>query len=181
VGDNVAVITTDVSAQAATPPKRFRLWNAVWIAIALMTAIPIAWNTYERVLEVNRQSRVRLITEHRLWELHPEYQGTPEVWTRFASRLLTDRQLLTRISAKYGPLSEEIERDYRRDVTIAQSEVVLTALALWALPLALVYGLARALYRRPRRSEPPVKVQPASVSDPRYLPRNESSEENRGH
>ena len=113
-----------------------------------MTAIPIAWNTYERVLEVNRQSRVRLITEHRLWELHPEYRGTPEVWTRFAARLLTDHQLMTRINAT-RPFSEEIERDYRRDVTIAQSEVVLTAAAVGAAARHRLRDCARVIPAAP--------------------------------
>src|SRR5204862_8075233 len=131
--------TSIVWQRAEWPRNRVRLWNALWIALAVISAIPFVLRAYDRLVDVNQQSRVRLIVEHRLWELHPEYRGKPEAWTRFASRLLTDRQLMLRIATKYGALAREIELDYRRDLTIAQSVVVLTVLAAWALPLALLY------------------------------------------
>ena len=162
------------------PGGRARFWKALWIALAMIIAIPIGSEAYDRILQVNQQSRARLITEHRLWELSPEFRGKPEAWTRFASRLLDDRQLMTRVVAKYGPMADQIELDYRRDLTIAQTEVVLMALGVWALPLAILYALAWAVRPR-RRSAPQVKIQPASAADPRYMPGHKSTDKNGGH
>jgi hypothetical protein len=117
---------------------------------------------------VNRAARARLIEQHRLGELHPEYRGRPETWIRMASHLLNDRQLLSRVAQKYGPQAAEIEVEYRHDLTFARAEVVTVALAAWAAPLALFYGVA--LLARQRRKAPPPKIEPASVSDPRYRP-----------
>lgn len=144
-------------------------WKVASIALAIAYAIPLAWHAYGRLTEVDQQARARLIEAHRLWELQPGYRGKPEMWTRIASRLLNDKQLMSRIATKYGPLAEQIELDYRRDLAIARGEVVFKAVALWALPLALVYGAARLAARRKRRLPPP-KTQPASALDPRYRP-----------
>jgi hypothetical protein len=139
------------------------------IVLAFVTAIPTVVVSYGRVTQVHEQARTRLITLHRLWELHPEYNGRPETWTRFAARLLTDNQLLRRVNMKYGALAEEIERDYRRDLAIANAEVVFAAVAVWALPLLALYAGLRVMLRgRPSRTATRAA---ASVTDPRYLPR----------
>ena len=77
-------------------------------------------------------------------------------------------------------MADQIELDYRRDLTIAQMEVVLTALGVWALPLALLYAAAWAVRRR-RRSAPQVKIQPASAADPRYMRDHKSTYNNGGN
>ena len=69
---------------------------------------------------------------------------------------------------KYGAQSEEIEREYRRDLTIGRAEVIVIALALWAGPVAAIYGLVWLARRR--RPTPPPRIEPASASDPRYRP-----------
>lgn len=154
-------------------PDRFsqlrgRFWFLLWLAFAIAYALPVGWRAYDRLVEVTRKAREQLILEYRLWELHPEYHGTPQTWTRFASRLLSDRQLMQRVRAKYGESAEQIELDYRRDLTIAQAEVVVVAAGLWGLPVAALYGLGLAVGYLKRRRPKPVKPQPPSFSDPRY-------------
>jgi hypothetical protein len=144
------------------------LWRGAWLVLAIACIVPVASSAYEQFNRVSEQARARLIEQHRLWELQPDFRGKPEVWTRAASRLLNDRQLLMRVAAKYGGQSEEIELEYRRDLSIARAEVVLVALALWAAPLAALYGIV--LLVRLRKRAPPPKTEPASVSDPRYRP-----------
>lgn len=158
-------------ARGATPERRFTVWKIVAIGLALAYAVPIAWNANERILRVNQQARERLIQQHRLWEVHPEYRGKPEVWTRAAARLLSDRQLLSRLAIKYGSQAEAIELEYRRDVAIARAEVLVIALTAWGVPVALI--CAAVWLARRRRPAPPPRVQPASASDPRYLPPEE--------
>ena len=142
------------------------------LVLAVAWAVPVALQAYERLREVTQDARTRLIVSHQLWEMHPEYPGTPENWTRFASRLLTDRQLLRRVRAKYGDQAAQIELDYRSDLTIAQAEIVTVALAAWAFPLAILVGVGwlYAKRRPPRRAPPSPKPRPASYDDPRYLP-----------
>ena len=82
-----------------------------------------------------------------------------------------------RISAKYGALAQQIELDYRRDLTIAESEVIVIALAVWLTPLVLLYALGYLLSRR-APAPVPVRQRAASVDDPRYLPAQ--SPENNG-
>ena len=147
-----------------------RFWNPVLLVLAIAWAVPVAYQTYDRVVQVRQEARAQLITLHRLWELHPEFRGKPETWTRFASRLLTDRQLLLRVASKYGGLAEQIELEYRRDLTIAEAEVVMVAIAIWAAPLGVLYGLGHMLRRRPRPVAPVKTKAPASASDPRYMP-----------
>ena len=149
--------------------RRARLWLLAWIVAASAYAVPIAWNAYEQLVRVNEKARARLIEHHRLWEMDANFRGKPQIWTRFASRLLSDRQLFTRIAMKYGSQAEEIEREYRRDLTLARAEVVVVAVALWAGPLAAVYGLIWLVQRRRPRAPPP-KTEPANASDPRYRP-----------
>ena len=143
-------------------------WRLAFLAIAIACAVPIVSGAYDRFNRVSQQARLRLIQEHRLWEVQQEFKGRPEIWARIASRILNDRQLLARVAVKYGAQSEQIELEYRRDLAIARAEVVLGALALWAAPLGVLYALALAYSRRKR--PPPPKVQPASTLDPRYLP-----------
>jgi hypothetical protein len=157
------VIHSDLFSQS-----RGRWWFFLWLALAFAYALPVGWRAYDQLVEVTRKARERLIVEHRLWELHPEYYGTPQTWTRFASRLLSDRQLMQRIRAKYGESAEQIELDYRRDLTIAQAEVVVVAAGRWALPVAALYGLGLAVAYLKRRRPKLVKPQPSSFSDPRY-------------
>ena len=149
--------------------QRFTAPRVLFAVLAFVLAVPIASNAYDRLLHVNQQARERLILEHRLWELQPAYKGKPQMWARFASRLLNDRQLLSRVARKYGPQAEEIGLEYRRDLAIARAEVVVIAIIWWAAPLALVYALAWWGLRR-RRSAPMPKAQPLSASDPRYRP-----------
>ena len=158
-------ITGSVPAGAR---RRALLWRGAWLALAIACAVPVASSAYERFNRVSQEARVRLIEQHRLWELQPDFRGKPEVWTRAASRLLNDRQLLMRVAAKYGGQSEEIELEYRRDLGIARAEVVLAAIALWAAPLAALYGIVVLVSGRKRAPLP--KIEPASVSDPRYRP-----------
>lgn len=148
--------------------RKGRLSQIVWIVVALAYAAPLTAGAYEQLVRVNEQARARLIQHHRLWELDANYHGKAEAWTRFASRLLNDRQLLARVAVKYGGQSEEIELEYRRDLTIARAEVIIIAFALWAGPLAALYGIVWLV--RHRRRAPPPKAGPASASDPRYRP-----------
>ena len=148
--------------------RRFRVWETAFALLAIAIAVPIASDAYDKLVQVNYKARERLVLEHRLWELQPGFRGKPETWARFASRLLTDRQLLSRVTAKYGAAADQIELEYRRDLTIARAEVIVVALALWAAPLALLYAIAWALRRR--KAAPLPKTPPPSASDPRYLP-----------
>jgi hypothetical protein len=158
------VIHSDLFSQL-----RGRWWFFLWLALAVAYALPVGWRAYDRLVEVTRKAREQLILEHRLWELHPEYHGTSQTWTRFASRLLNDRQLMLRVRAKYGEsAAEQIELDYRRDLTIAQAEVVAVAAGLWALPVGALYGIGLAVAYLKRRRPRPAKTQPSSFSDPRY-------------
>ena len=146
------------------------LWFYAWIAMAILYAVPIAMRAYDRVIDVTRKAREHLIVEHRLWELHPEYRGTPETWTRFASRLLTDRQLMVRMRAKYGERAEQMELEYRSDLTIAQAEVVVGAAALWGVPVAVLYGIGMLAARRRRPPPPPPAPERPRYDESRYRP-----------
>jgi hypothetical protein len=162
---------TNAEGTGIAPVRRWlspRVVRLAFAALALAYAVPIVSGADDRLTRVNQAARERLIREHQLWELQPDFRGKPEVWARMASRLLNDRQLLARVATKYRGQSEAIELDYQRDLSIARAEVVLGAFALWAAPLAAAYGLAWALRRK--KPAPPVKAQPPSASDPRYLP-----------
>ena len=147
-----------------------RLWYYAWIGLAILYAIPIAMLAYDRAVDVTRKAREQLIVQHRLWELHPEYHGTPQTWTHFASRLLTDRQLMVRVRAKYGEAAEQIELDYRRDLTIAQAEVMIGAAAIWGLPVAALYGVGMVVAWRRRPPPPPPAPRRPRYDDSRYRP-----------
>jgi hypothetical protein len=68
-------------------------------------------------------------------------------------------------------LATDIELDYRRDLTIAQGEVVLVAVASWAVPVGLLYGLGYLIARR-RRVSPSPEPEPAkpAYSEDKYRP-----------
>ncbi|MCW5603390.1 MAG: hypothetical protein KIT18_02410 [Burkholderiales bacterium] len=84
--------------------------------------------------------------------------------------LLSDRQLILRVRAKYpADLTTQIEFDYRRDLGIAQGEVAVAAVALWALPLGVLCGIGVAVTPScARAARMPGKTRPASHSDSRY-------------
>ena len=145
-------------------------WQATCLAAALAYAVPVTRIAYDRLLDVTHRARERLIVEYRLWELHPEYHGTPQAWTRFAARLLTDNQILRRLHVAQRELAPEIELDYRRDLTVAQSEVVLAALAAWAAPVALIYGIGLLVERRRRLPAPEKPPARPAYSEEKYLP-----------
>ena len=149
-------------------------WKVAWLLVAVAYAVPVAYLAYGRLNQITRQARTQLIVQHRLWELHPEYPGTPEAWTRFATLLLTDGQLMRRVRSKYGELATDIELDYKRDLAIAHAEVVSVAAAAWAGPLGVLY-LAGFLAARRRRVEPPAPTAPDKpvYSEARYRPSSE--------
>ena len=157
---------------ASTAAGRHPLWRIVWLIVAAAYAVPVAYVANNRLIEVTHKARERLIVQYRLWELNPEYGGKPRDWTRFAARLLTDNQLLRRVRSKYGDVATEIELDYRRDLSVAQGEVILVAAAAWALPLAALYGLGLFVLgrRRPPAQSPQQPQQPErpAGSDSRY-------------
>ena len=145
------------------------LWRVAWLVVAVAYAAPVAYFAYGRLTEVAQRARERLIVEYRLWELHPEYKGSPQAWTRFAARLLTDSQLLRRVRLVERDVATDIELDYRRDLTIAQGEVVLAALAAWAAPMGLIYGIGYLVARRRRAVPEPLPAKPA-YSEDKYRP-----------
>ncbi|MBI4195329.1 MAG: hypothetical protein HY526_09650 [Betaproteobacteria bacterium] len=143
-------------------------WFYAWIVVALIYAVPVAMRGYERVMEVTHHAREQLIVQHRLWELHPEVRGNPGNWARLAARLLTDRQLMRRIQSKYGEAAHAIELEYRNDLTIAQAEVIAAALAIWALPVAILYLVAVLARRRKRPPPPPPAPARPAYDESRY-------------
>lgn len=150
---------------------RTRWWLYLWLVAAAVYAVPIGKTAYDKAVAVTHQHRAQLIVAHRLWELHPEYHGSPENWTRFASRLLTDRQLMRRVRAKYREGAEQIELDYRRDLSIAQAEVIVSAVAIWGLPVGITYGLGWLLTARRRKPPPAPPPPPRPAYDAsRYRP-----------
>jgi hypothetical protein len=151
--------------------SRASWWKLAWVLLAAAYAVPVAYYAYGGLKTVTRHAREQLIVQHRLWELDPGYQGTPQAWTRFALMLLTDGQLMRRVRSKYGELATEIELDYKRDLTVAQAEVLSLAAAAWALPMGLLYlgGFLVARRRRPG-PEPPKAPEKPSYSEARYRP-----------
>ena len=153
------------------PVPQTRWWRYVWIVVAVLYAVPVGKAAYDRLGDVARAMRVRLIVENRLWEMHPESRGRPQAWTNAASRLLTDRQLLLRVRSKYGTAADAIELDYRRDLSIAQGEVVVVALAVWGTPVAVLYAAAALIVRRRHKPRPqPAPARPA-YDESRYRPK----------
>ena len=149
---------------------KIKWWFAAWAVVAIATAIPVGISTYDRVRHVTREARAKLIVQHRLWELHPEYHGTPQMWTRVASRVLTDRQLMRRVREKYGDIAMQVELEYRRDLTIAQAETAVAAIAIWAALLGALLALGYAFARQRQRASPQPAPRPARYDDARYRP-----------
>jgi hypothetical protein len=151
--------------------RRYAWWKTAWVVAAVAYALPIAYIADGRLAEVTQKARERLILQHRLWELHPEFGGTPGTWTRVASRLLTDRQLMRRIRSKHGELAKDLELDYRRDLSVAQGEVVIVAATAWALPMLSLYGLVSLALRRrrpPQAAPAPPPAAPPADAHSRY-------------
>jgi hypothetical protein len=148
-----------------------KLWFYAWAAVSIAYAVPVGLRAYDRVIEVTHAARARLIVQHELWEQDPNYRGSPELWTRLASRMLTDRQLLRRVRDRYGAAAHQIELEYRSDLAIAQAEVIVTAAAVWGIPVMLLYGIGCLALRRQPRKPPPPSVPPrSSYDESRYRP-----------
>ena len=120
---------------------RFARWQWAWLLLAAASLPPAAHLAYQDSQQVAEALGAQLIRRYSLWETDPAYRGTPQAWTRFAAWLLDTDQLMERVRSKHGPLAEQIELDYRRDMALAHGKVVLTYLAWWSAPLALLYGL----------------------------------------
>ncbi len=130
----------------------FARWQWLWIVLAVASLPPVAYRAYQALQDAARAARVQLIQRYSLWETDPQYQGTPGAWTRFASILLNDAQLMQRVRDKHGELADQIEQDFDRDTAFSNSRIVALHLVAWALPLAALYGLGwYAAQRRQRR------------------------------
>ncbi len=108
-------LPSDNAVHGASSWTSGRLLRLAFVLLAIAYALPVGSTAYDRLTRVNQAARERLIREHRLWELQPDFRGKPEIWARMASRLLNDRQLLARMATKYGGQSEQLELEYRRE------------------------------------------------------------------
>lgn len=128
-------------------------WQRAWLVLAAVSLPLTAYYAWLATEQADRDLRVQLIQRYSLWEADPQYRGTPQAWTRFASFLLNTEQLMERVRAKYGALAEPIELDFRRDKVFAQGRVIVIYLLGWGMPLGVLYA-AGLLYerRRARRS-----------------------------
>jgi hypothetical protein len=142
-------------------------WLWAWLVIAAVSGVPVGQSAYQNVLETNTAARHRLIVQYELWRAHPKLTAKPQAWARLASRLLTDNQLMNRVRIVHPNNAEQIELDYRRDLSIVQGLAIARYLLPWVLTLALIYGAGWWLLR-PRTPAPPPKIVPASYDDPRY-------------
>ena len=113
-----------LSTHAARPGA---WWRRAWLFAAAVTLPIAAYFAYQESRVVAQSLRVELIQRYSLWETDPDYRGTPRDWTRFAAWLLDNEQLLERVRAKYGPLADQIELDFRRDAALA----LLYGIGLW--------------------------------------------------
>jgi len=142
-------------------------WLWAWLVIAVVSGVPVGQLAYQSVVKTNIEARHRLIVAHELWHAHPKMKASPEHWARLASRLLTDNQLMNRVRVVHPNNAEQIELDYRRDLSIVQGLALAKYLLPWALTLALIYGAGWWLLR-PKKPVPPPRAAPASYNDPRY-------------
>ena len=123
-------------------------WRRAWL-IAAAATLPLAgYFAYHDTIAVAQSLRVELIQRYSLWETDPDYRSSPRDWTRFAAWLLSNEQLLERVRAKYGPLSDQIELDFRRDAALAHGRVALIYALAWGAPLGALYGLGLLFERR---------------------------------
>lgn len=145
--------------------RRYGLW--AWLVVVAVSGVPVTRHAYQSVVETNIESRHRLIVQYELWRAHPNLKAAPQYWARLASRLLSDNQLMNRVRTVHPSSAEQIELDYRRDLTITQGFTLAKVLLPWMLAVALLYGTGWWLLR-PRKALPPPKVVPASYNDPRF-------------
>ncbi len=133
------------------PPARASfaaIWRRLWLAVAVLTALPVAHHANEALLETRLALDTRLIVEYRLWESDPAYASTPESWTRFAAWLLDHEQLLERARTLHPEQGDAIEEDYHRQRLFAFPGVIVQFLALWGLPLGIAFAAGRLWERR---------------------------------
>lgn len=123
-------------------------WQWAWLLVAAISLPYVAYQGYQSVQESARVARVQLIERYSLWETDPRYAGTPQAWTRFAARLLNERQLLQKVREKHGALADQIEQDYEFDTSLTQAGIIARYFAAWGAPLALLYGVGWLLARR---------------------------------
>lgn len=129
-----------------------RHWRTAWLAIGLLSALPLLPLANEELLQVRVDLDTRLIIEQRLWESDPAYRGTPENWTRFAAWLLDSDQLIERTRELRPTAADAIEADYRRDMAFALGSVVGIYLAMWGLPFSVLYLLGMLAEARLKRA-----------------------------
>lgn len=134
---------------APPPPARWRQW---WLLCALLAATPTIYFGNQALLQTRLEIDTRLIVNERLWESDPAYRGSPQNWTRFAAWLLDSEQLLERLRQLKPAQAEQIEEEYRRDAMLAYTGVIARYLALWGVPLALVYAALVFVERRRARN-----------------------------
>jgi hypothetical protein len=144
-----------------------KVWLWAWLVAVVVSGLPVGWLAYKNLIEVNIAARYRFIVDYELWRAHPKLKAAPQQWARSASHLLTDRRLMNRMRIVHPNNAEQIELDYRRDLTIAQGLMLAKRLLPWALALALIYTAGWWLLR-PRKPVAPPNIVPASYSDPRY-------------
>ena len=128
-------------------------WQWAWLAVAACSFVPVTSYAYQEMINVQRAMRVQLIERYSLWESDPTYKGSPQAWTRFASMLLNTGQLMRRVRARHGDLTDRIEEDFNRDFAFAQGKVVALYLLGWGMPLAVLYA-AGWCYQRRRAPSP---------------------------
>ena len=116
-------------------------WRAAWLAIGLLSALPLVPFANQELLQTRFDFDMRFIIEQQLWKSDPNYRGTPENWTRFAAWLLDSEQLLERTRELRPAMADAIEADYRRDFAFAIGSVIGIYLAMWGLPLSVLYLL----------------------------------------
>jgi len=126
-------------------------WQWAWLLLAAASLLPVAYYAYQALQDNDRAARVQLIERYSLWETDPRYAGTPQAWTRFAARLLNERQLMQKVREKHGALADQIEQDYEFDTSLTQARIVAGYLAAWGAPLALLYGVGWLVARRRAR------------------------------
>jgi hypothetical protein len=140
-----------------TPRRSFNAlftahWRAGWLAIGLLSALPLVPLANEELLQVRVDLDTRLIIEQRLWESDPAYRGTPENWTRFAAWLLDSDQLIERTRELRPAAADAIEADYRRDMAFALGSVIGIYLAMLGLPFSVLYLLGMLVETRIKRA-----------------------------
>ena len=140
-----------------TPRRRFvelfvAHWRAAWMAIGLLAALPLVPAANQELLQMRVDLDTRLIVEQRLWESDPAYRGTAENWTRFAAWLLDSDQLIERTRELRPATADAVEADYRRDMAFALGGIIGVYLAMWGLPVSVLYLLGMLVEARLKRA-----------------------------